>query len=246
MTMTRRLWMGAAGAALASGRNWERNSFPDWPAEHIDRILTDSPWARPMTLPYRLSLPPVRRAMPVSEFAQIGEPLGLPKGWPGTGTPTGRGPRVEDMNAPPVLTEIYLTARWASALPVRQAMALFQYGRGGLDSARAVETMRDPGGEYVVELAGFPATAIVQGARRFEAELLESATLLVKGRKAVRATASSVPEHGNYLIATLRFPRLADLRAEEGLITIAATAGPMEIEQKFKLREMGYKGRLEL
>jgi len=235
-----------AGAAMAAGRNWERGSFPDWPAEHVDRILTDSPWARPLTLPYRLSLPAVRRAVPASEFAQIGEPLGLPKGWPGTGTPTGRGARVEDMAAPPVLTEIYLTARWASALPVRQAMALFQYGRGGLDSAKAMEMLRDPGGEYVVELAGFPATAIVQGARRFEAELLESASLYVKGRKAVRATSSSVPEHGNYLIATLRFPRMADLAAEEGQIVIAASAGPMEIEQKFKLREMAYRGRLEL
>jgi hypothetical protein len=238
--------MGVAGAAMSAGRNWERGSFPDWPAEHVDRILTDSPWARPLTLPYRLSLPPVRRALPVSEFAQIGEPLGLPKGWPGTGIPTGRGARAEDMAAPPVLTEIYLTARWASALPVRQAMALFQYGKSGVESARAVETLRDPGKEYVLELAGFPATAIVQGARRFEAELLESATLLMKGRKAVRATASSVPEHGNYLVATLRFPRMADLRPEEGHLTIAATAGPMAIEQKFKLREMTYRGRLEL
>ena len=84
------------------------------------------------------------------------------------------------------------------------------------------------------------------GSRRLEAELLESATLLVKGRKALRATTASVPEHGNHLIATLRFPRFEDLSDGDGLIEFAAQAGPMDIRQKFKLRDMNYKGRLEL
>ena len=45
-----------------------------------------------------------------------------------------------------------------------------------------------------IEVAGFPVGMVPQGVKRFEAELLQSATLKVKGRGALRATAVSVPE----------------------------------------------------
>ncbi len=232
-----------------AARNWERGTFPDWTEEYIDKVLTDSPWAKPLTLPFQFSMP-ARRMVPVSEFAQIGEPLGFPKGWPGntggTGQTGGRMPRIDDGNAPPAHTEIYLTTRWSSALPVRQALALHQYGRSGLGNAKAVELLRGNDDEYVVDVAGFPVGMIPQGVRRFEAQLLDTATLHVKGRKAVKATSASVPEHGNHLIATLRFPRMENLSDGEGLIEFAAVAGPMDIRQRFKLREMNFKGRLEL
>ena len=239
--MKRRVFLGAGLAAPLAGRNWEREAFPDWTDEHVDKLLTDSPWARPVTLPFRFSTPG-RGGQP---FAQIGEPLGLPKGWPGAG-PAKAGPRIEDGNAPPVQTEIYLTMRWATALPVRQAMALHQYGRGGLAGAGAVALLRGWETEYVLEIAGFPVGMVPQGVRRFEAQLAESATLQVKGRKPLRAASASVPDHGNHLISTLRFARYDNLSDSEGFIEFSAQAGPMDIQQKFKLRGMNYKGRLEL
>jgi hypothetical protein len=244
--MTRRFFFAAGSLAPLAARNWDRATFPEWSADHVDKLLTDSPWARPTTLPFRFSAP-ARRPFTVSEFAQIGEPLGLPKGWPSGGPTTGnRTPRIDDGNAPSVQTEIYLTTRWSSALPMRQAMALHQFGRSGLNSAKAVELLQGNPAEYVLEVAGFPVGMVPQGVRRFEAELLESSRLLLKGRKALRATASSVPEHGNHLIATLRFPRFENLSDNDGFIELAAQAGPMDILQKFKLRDMNYKGRLEL
>jgi hypothetical protein len=246
VTISRRLFFAAGSLAPLIGRNWERAVFPEWSAEHVDKLLTDSPWARPLTVPFRFSAP-ARRPFTVSEFAQIGEPLGLPKGWPSDGPrTTNRTPRIDDGNAPPAHTEIYLTVRWASALPIRQAMALHQFGRAGLKTAKALELLQWNPAEYVLDVAGFPVGMVPQGVRPFEAELLKSSTLVVKGRKSVRATATSVPEHGNHLIATLRFPRLENLSEDDVLIEFAAQAGPMDIRQKFKLRDMTYKGRLEL
>jgi len=240
--MTRRFFLSSS--ALAA-RGWDR-AFPDWSDEYLDKLLTDSPWARPSTLPFRFSAP-ARRHFGVSNFEQIGEPLGLPKGWPtGTNAPASRTPRIDDTNAPPVQTEIYLTTRWSSALPMRQALALHQFGRAGLQSPRALELLQGAESEYVLDIAGFPAGMIPQGVRRFEAQLLESATILIKSRKALRATAASVPEHGNHLVATLRFPRYDTVSDSDGLIEFAAIAGPMDIRQRFKLRDMNYKGRLEL
>jgi hypothetical protein len=153
---------------------------------------------------------------------------------------------MDDGNAPPVRTEIYLTVRWSSALPVRQALALHEFGRAGLQTARAATLLKDEPNEYVLDVAGFPAGMVPQGVKRFEAELLQSATLKVKGRRAMRGTAVSVPEHGTHLIATIRFPRFENLSDGEGLIEFSAQAGPMDIHQSFKLHDMTYKGRLEL
>lgn len=246
--MTRRRFFGfalvAGPAAGLAARNWDRAAFPDWSDAYIDKLLTDSPWARPMTLPFRYSAPPPAGAS-ASRFAQTGSGpfgLGLPGG--GLGMPSGRS--AGDTSAPAVLTEVYLTTRWSSALPVRQALALAQFGREGLGRPKAEELLRGEGDEYVVEVAGFPAGMIGQGARRFEAELAATATLYVKGRPAVKAASASVPEHGNHLIATLRFPRWENLSSDAGVIEFAAQAGPMDIRQKFKLHEMQYKGRLEL
>lgn len=245
--MTRRRFFGlalvAGPAAGLAARNWDRAAFPEWSDAYIDKLLTDSPWARPLTLPFRFSAPPPAQVSG-SPFAQTGSGpfgLGIP---PGPGLPPGRRPA--DGNAPPVLTEIYLTTRWSSALPVRQALALAQFGRAGLAQPKAEELLRGDAAEYVVDVAGFPAGMVGQGVRRFEAELASTATIYVKGRPAVKASSASVPEHGNHLIATLRFPRLENLSAEDGVIEFAAQVGPMDIRQKFKLHEMQYKGRLEL
>lgn len=250
--MTRRYFFAASAVAPLAARNWDREAFPDWSAEYVDKVLTDSPWARPLTVPFRFSAP-ARRPLVATGFAQIGEPLGFPKGWPGgnTGASPTRTPRIDDGNAPPVQTEIYLTTRWASALPVRRAMALLQFGRGGLSSPQAEALLRGGEAEHVIEIAGFPAGMVPQGVRRLEAELLASATLAVKGRKPVQASAVSVPEHGNHLIATIRFPRMENLLDDGGFIALSAAAGPpgisqMDIRQRFKLRDMYYKGRLEL
>ncbi len=222
-------------------RNWDRNTFPDWSPDHIDKLLTDSPWARPHTLPFRFSAP-----AHINHFDQIGEPLGLPKGWPGNSPKPANNPIPNIQTAPPVQTEIYLTTRWSSALPIRQALALHQFGRAGLQFANAAALLNESPAEYILDVAGFPAGSIPQGVRRFEAELLQSATITVKGHKPLHATAVSVPEHGNHLIATIRFPRNGNFTDQSGFIEFTAQSGPMDIRQKFKLQDMNYKGRLEL
>jgi hypothetical protein len=96
--------------------------------------------------------------------------------------------------------EIYLTTRWSSALPIRSALALREFGAEGLQSEKAVEFLNRQEPDYVVEVAGFLTTVIRQGAKQFAAGLLDSARLSVGGRRAIRATASYVPEHGMHLM----------------------------------------------
>jgi hypothetical protein len=125
-------------------------------------------------------------------------------------------------------------------------MALSQFGGSGLGNERARELLDRDDPEYVIEIAGFPATLIRQGTERFEAELLRSARLTVSARPSTAAVTVDVPPHGMHLMATLRFPRYADLAPKDGTIEVSADAGAFHIRQRFKLKDMMYGGRLEL
>jgi hypothetical protein len=125
-------------------------------------------------------------------------------------------------------------------------MALQEYGLNGLSDEKAVDLLTRTETEYVIEIAGFPTTAIRQGAHRFAAELLNSARLTVPNRPPAAPTATSVPEHGIHLVATLRFPRFENLSAKEGTIDLFAESGRIRIQERFKLRDMVYAGNLEL
>ncbi|MBM3787941.1 MAG: hypothetical protein FJW30_26635 [Acidobacteria bacterium] len=227
--MTRRIFL--AGLPLAAKR-WDRE---EWTGEFASKLLTDSPWAKPIASRFRFRLPAPNR------FAQIGErgSLGLPD-WGGGPRPSAR-PASEEM---PAETEANLTVRWASALPLRRARAVLEYG--SWTDPRAAEVLRKPAGEYVLEIAGFPTTLMTQGTRRMEAELLNTAEIALRGQRPMRALSASVPDHGMHLMATLRFPAYSEVPPADGFVTVTAQTGAIAVSTKFALREMLYSGSLEM
>jgi hypothetical protein len=239
-------------APFAISRSWEDQPFPSWTVEFVDRMLTDSPWAKQGAVSFELD--PIQHLQPAS-YAQIGLPggIGLPGsgipgvGWPSGGSRTGNPPSTWPRGGgSSVRTEIYLTSRWSSALPIRRALALQEFGADGLETEKALELLNASPAEYVIEVAGFPTTAVPQGAKKFAAELLDTARLTVRGRPPMPATSCDVPEYGMHLVATLRFPRFKDLSAGEGQIEVVAQSRRMNIRERFKLKSMVYAGSLEL
>jgi len=231
---------------LIAGDSWDEQDFPNWKPQTVDRLLTDSPWARPLTVPFEYQPQPRQLQADLSDIEIPGGTTG--SGWPRGGT--GRSPRAAGSGQTPgrypVRTEVYLTIRWSSALPIRQALALERWTREGLDSAEAKEFLERREPEYVVEIFGLPARMVPQGTRRLEEELSSSVRLSVKGHRPIRATGASVPEYGEHLSVQLRFPRDESITADDGTLEFAGAAGPMKIETRFKLKEMVYRGRLEL
>ena len=137
-------------------------------------------------------------------------------------------------------TEIYLTARWASALPIRQAYAIQDFGRGGLHSPEAIQRLSSEPTEYVLELAGFPTILFKKGSQELEDALTASA-ISIPGRPPVGPTSVVVPAHGLHLMATMRFPRFANVQPADGSITLTASAGTIYIEHGFRLKSMVYQ-----
>lgn len=196
--MTRRTLLTCLTASpLLSAAIWERRPYPEWDASLRDKLLTDSPWARQVSVRYEFVL--------ASGDA-------------------------------PAQTEALLTIRWASALPIRRAMAQEWPAEGD----------KPEPAEYVLTVSGFPQNTMPKGARWLEAELLQSARLTAKGQRGRAATAAWVPPHGTHLTAELRFPRDPLLREEDGTVDFTAQAGNFRIVQKFTLRKMIYEGQLAL
>lgn len=196
-------------------------------------MLTDSPWAKPLTISFNLQA-----------CGTSGSPAhGF---FPGTNRPDSvRSRKPEVSRGSGARTEIYLTARWASALPIRQAYAIQDFGRGGLHSPEAIQRLSSEPTEYVLELAGFPTILFKKGSQELE-DALTSSAISIPGRPPVGPTSVVVPAHGMHLMATMRFPRFANVQPADGSITLTASAGTIYIEHGFRLKSMVYQARLEL
>ena len=253
--MTRRALLALLGTApLLRADSWEKKTFPNWTADVVHQLLTDSPWAHPVSVPFEFQPTPGGMLPSLSRSWQIGVPPSVPD-WPGRRSPrtTRPGPTTPGPTTPtgggrryPVRAEVYLTVRWSSALPIRQALALERWGRRGVDQPEAVAFLKEPPSDLVLEIFGMPARLGAEGTKNLERDLKKTARLLLKGRRAIEPSTVEVPEHGEHLSAELHFPRLEPLSADMGTLEIHAAAGGLEIESKFKLKAMVYDGRLEL
>ena len=237
----------AVPAGRAQARRWEQPQFPHWTPEFIERLLSDSPWARPLSVTY---LPGAQQNLR-SDF-QIGLPpsVGYPRipgvGWPG-GPTTGRSPRTGPMpRTGDARSQMHLTIRWSSALPIRQALALERFGRDGLDSPKAVEALSGSESEYVIEVFGVPASVYPKDDSQFEKDLTRTARLSLRGRRPAAASSVTTAPSGSHLVATLRFPRFDHLQERDGALELSLSAGTARIEQRFKLETMTWQGKVEL
>ncbi len=248
----RRVFLAAVAVPVfARTAFWERKPFPDWSPEEVNQMLTDSPWTRPLSVRFELGHPDDDPGFDYSDvrlppLGGSGGGLGWPGGgqrgdssgrFPGSGAGDGRGRTVS--------TEIYLTVRWSSALPIRQALLLDRHGDAASIPAPEMEALAQLQSDYVVEVFGIPATVVAGRGERFQQALEQSARLLSDGAP-LRARSARVPAYGYYLSVTFRFPRLREVKTDGRQIEFYAAAGRLAIEKKFKRKDMVYQGRLEL
>jgi hypothetical protein len=220
-----------ASAAFAS--RWDEAKFPEWDQKFIDRMVSDSPWARPWKGTAVLPVPDKRM---VSSFAQIGIPgVGWPRG-PRTGGPAA----TQDTTIPVLRVGVDLIVRWATALPVRRALALQEFGRDGLANTRAIQMLTEEPDEIVLDLAGIPHALVGQELERN----LAKAKLTASNRRPLNPLSVEVPTMGAQVTAKLRFVRFENLDPE-GTIEIVIP-GALPISERFKLRSMVYEGRIAL
>ncbi len=226
---------------LAFGADWKEGEFPQWPENRVLKLLTDSPWAKPRTVPLQWhkqeDRPFTYKDVPGADHSQD-----RPGGGTIGGSPVG-GIGKAKAKLP---DQAYLIVRWASALPVRQATALYKQRDEKLDVSKLPELVGQAPTEYVVEIFGAPAMLAHRGVESVEAVARNGTVLKSKSGRIWKPSRVKVTTNGDTLGILIYFPRTQAITAADKELEFRADLQILLVEERFKLGAMQYGGALEL
>ncbi len=241
-------------AAVYAAQPWSKDSS-QWTTEDAQRVLDASPWAQPASAFF--ATPETQEQAPAGPLpgaAQAGMagPRGISDGhWDGGvgRIPTG------------ALPSLSVTIRWDSALPVRQAFLRLQSNSAtGSPPYTPAQAQKD----YIITVLGLvPArgyrsagqlpsrsrsdddsTTDVRDPEQMLEGLMAQSRLMARGHKPI------APEDVKLDSATgtlhLFFPRNESIDLKDKEVVFGTRFGSMTIQKQFRLKDMTYRGKLEL
>jgi hypothetical protein len=206
---------------------WQKPNA-EWADKDLQKMMTNSPWAHTAV-----------------------EPLtsGRGGGGRGGGGPQGNsgGNGSSDADAPsPGARAMEVTARWQSAMPVRQAFVRLKYGAeaGKSDDAKKYLEKEQP--TYELVLSG-PMQPLLRGKPDEIAKSLSEVTFLSSKEKgAVKPTSVEVGKPGRSMDILIAFPRSMPFALDDKEIEFSTKLGTEPVKIKFRLKDMVYNGKLEM
>ena len=208
-----------ACAAVTAADFWEETAFNDWSDGDVEKMMSNSPWAKRITVVF---------PRPPREGARGGVAAGGGAGGGGGGF-GGAG-------------QSRLVVRWQSALPVRQAQVRAQIERGATVPEEVLDVLNQPPPGYFVFVTGIPG----QFARLSAEELGAEARLERNGKPPILPVQAGPRREGRSLSLVYVFPKDDPIVLEDDEVEFVAKVGETTIKRKFKLEEMVFNDRLEL
>ena len=242
------LFVALAPALLWAAEVWEAKPFQDWTDKDVQKLVSNSPWARQARAVLGDATPvtPGRNRPPAVGDASSND-SGVPKGRePGGAGRLGSAPSDVDQG-PQSQVGVPVIVRWQSALPLRQAQMLGKYGDNVASSPEAQKFLTDEPGIYVVAISGLAGSIVSAGggdqARR---SIAEKSTLTVKGKPPLHPIDVDFLAVGSTVDVLIGFPRSTRITLEDQEVELASEIGRSTVRYKFKLKDMVVRGKLEL
>lgn len=238
---------------LWAADSWQHKPATDWSDKDVQKILTNSPWAKvisvsaggfmdPGSMPGRggrglggddsPTRPDVAGQMP-------GGSLGAPGGNVPSRSLGDEG--LGSQTAP----SIALTVVWESALPVKQALARRKYGAEAATAPEA-KAFLDENPGYLIAVAGIPDGIVQASAARGKEALLQRTSLSVKGKPQLHPSNVEVGPPGKVIEVIFSFPKTAPFSIDDKDVEFSTQLGTVAVTYKFHLKDMLYQGKLEL
>jgi hypothetical protein len=240
-------------ALLYAGDFWQEKEFSQWNDGDVQKMLAKSPWAKsvvPEMAGARGGMPPSMgrggAAMGGGASDPADEELSS-RGRRGSGGGAAGGAMMSAPSLPPV------TVRWESAEPVRNAE-----GRTKFPPEVLAEINRVAAQYYILSLTGVqnrPSRRGGPGGPEAQANSEQGAaaapqfrsiSIQRKGKDPVmpeKALSVSTPDGP---VVIMLFNRKDEITNADNEVTFEANTGMMSIKTKFKLKDMNYRGKLEL
>ena len=235
------VWL-LAWAVLAAADFWEDKDYRSWSAKEVDKMLTDSPWSREVTVVIGeedggtlgrgagpvVNEDLVRRA--VSDSYRISDGYGV------------LGGRTGLLSSVP--ERVTLTVSWRSALPVKQALARAQAGIGFpiAPEQRAFLIQHEP--LYVVSVSGIPRQ-FAEGVNR-EALLAGTSLNREDHDPIVAEDVEPFVDDDETVILEFAFLRDDPIRLIDGDVVFVMQLRETEIRRSFALQEMMFGDALAM
>ena len=215
---------------LWAGDFWEDKEFTQWSDKDVEKLMTNSPWAKQVTVALSMGGRGGRGGGGMSGRGG-GRGSGGGRGGRGGGGGMSRRPAVK------------LTIAWRSALPFKQAQVKARMGNSTEMPAGAQQFLDQQNEFYIVAVAGFPAQ---MGQRVSDPEAVLAATILKRKQGSISPESVRALDRGNAVDLLFFFPRSAGITLEDKDVELIAELGPMQIKKKFELKDMVLNGKLEL
>jgi len=136
-----------------------------------------------------------------------------------------------------------VTVRWDSALPVRVALSRAKDESAAAAAERAAK-------DYVITVIGLLPANTSAGAEHPANDPAQIQGFLVTSRLEPRGQATIAPEDATIDPATgavhLFFPRTHPITLNDKELTFVTRFGSVTVQKRFRLKDMMYKGQLEL
>jgi hypothetical protein len=241
-------------AVLSAADFWKAKDASQWDSSEVQKMLTKSPWAKKVSpeMPGMVGLSPPDmntsqgRGRGGSDADMSGADIGRNSGAGGRRGRGGGG----DMGPAMAPSMHPVIVRWESSVPMQAAEGRSEW------PARAVAELAKWSEEYyVVSLAGLSAEPSGRGGREPDGGAGQAApsepqfralSIRCKGKppvkpdKMVRISTPSGP------VYAALFSRKNTITEADGDVTLESVVGRATIRAKFKLKDMNYRGKLEL
>ena len=244
------LGLAVAGVLLAA-QPWSKKDPSQWTADDVARVLGDSPWALPSGAIFGIQPdddPPAPQELPGAAQAGLAGAQNSNQHWDG-----GVG-RLDRYQVP----TLNVTVRWDSALPERLALRRQQeLGNGSAPPYTTAQADKD----YIITVAGLVPAGRYHSVGQAETksssddsvdarnpesmlEGLMQYSRLVTRAGAIRAEDAKLDAASGAI--HLFFPRTHPITQGDKEVLFETRFGSLSVAQKFRLKDMLYRGRLEL
>lgn len=252
---------------------WKTKDASQWNDEEINKILNDSPWAKAKTVQPQQQQAARRGFGRRGGFGFPGGGYGYPGGgYPGGGYPGGGGgypgggggyPQTGSNGDPSQNEPMNLTIRWESAAPIQAA--LMRQGGSASDELKALADSTQKC--YVIQVLGMrlPQQRANRGVvdadnpdnkgansnqnranDALRSQLLDAAQLAPKGKSSIYAQDVQIVGPNGIDGIRFLFPRNNPLAANDKEVDFILQIRRIKVDEKFKLSDMQYEGRLAL
>lgn len=226
---------------LGAADFWQSKTPSEWSDKDVEKLMNNSPWARPFELTMSGPTPP-----------NVGSPGGNSRGDAGPPSPIseggggGRGARGGGGEGPGTSQATTVVGRWQSALPLKQAFARVKYGADAATSTEAKQLVERQETSYIIVVSG-PLRPLMRGnAETLKKAIMDASSLSSKTKDPLKPAELQLASSQKSVELVFYFPRTAAFTLADKEVEFSTRIGDVTLKYKFRLKEMVYNGKLEL